>query len=231
MQRAVHPVRAALDVPDSEIRRGRREFRSGTVVEQPGRVGIADVAGVTRGDHDEVDRLVVGGDEDVDRCAERNGIRQLAGACAPHRESEQAHVDQAVGLRYHERHRDPPGVPVEREQPAPGDVVHAKDHSHDNEDPQDQEPVHDRNPLKMGWHGRVASAAKGGVPRRSDMRPRAASASPPADSAPICYPAPPPDTLARTIATASRSEPVLSAAACDRRYRTALRRSTLARCR
>ena len=87
----------------------------------------------------QLDGLVVGGDEDVDRL----GAERLGGRAAPldppHRHPEQVRVDQRVGLGDHQRHGDPPVRPVDGEQPPPADVEGAGQQGEDHEDPYPEE--------------------------------------------------------------------------------------------
>ena len=146
------PRRAAGDVSDAERRGGALQLRPRPVVEQPGGVRVPDRLGGGRRREHEFDGLVVGRYEHVDRQARCGRRRVAATPRAPHGEAEEADVDEAVGLGDHERQRDPPGLPVQREQPPPGDVVDAEHERRDDDDAQQREARRRGRLDCPGWH-------------------------------------------------------------------------------
>jgi hypothetical protein len=112
--RHVRPSRRARDVADAVRLGGAAHLVAGAVVEDPGAVRVPDVAGRERGGHDELDVLVVGRHEDVDRRGRVGWLRLAALLDPPHRDPEQERVDEAVGLGEHQRYGDPPHRPGHR---------------------------------------------------------------------------------------------------------------------
>ena len=127
----VLPVRGPGDPPDALRVCGLFHVGAVAVVEDPGLVGVVDgLRGPRRSQH-QIERFVVGGDENVNDEA-FGGLGWHAFLLPSHREAEQERIDQRVGLGQHEGDRDPPRVPVDREQPAPDDVIDAEDCRHEH---------------------------------------------------------------------------------------------------
>jgi hypothetical protein len=121
------PVLAARHIAQPVFFGEGFQLEAGAVVENPGAVRVPDFLGGQGRGHDHVQVFVVRGDEDIN-----GGIGGRRGCCLadlelPHGHTEQHHVDQAVGLGHHQRHGNPPGIPVERGRPAPAHVVQAQD--------------------------------------------------------------------------------------------------------
>ena len=136
VQGPIGPVIPAFDVSDADLLGREAHLIARTVIENPGLVRIADVSSCPCCLDDHLDRLVVGGDEHVDRQSVDRRGRLRSGARPPHGHREQCDVDQAVSLGENERDGDPPGFEIEREEHSPHHVIEAGDDGHHRQNAQ-----------------------------------------------------------------------------------------------
>lgn len=111
---SAHPLLPAGQIADPQLVRQLPHLGPLAVVEDPRLVRMGDPPGRAGGGGDEIDRLVIGRDEDVDGRTLGWWRRLTAVAGPAHGQREQADVDEDIGLGDHEGQRDPPGIPVDR---------------------------------------------------------------------------------------------------------------------
>ena len=144
---AVAPCLRAGDDADALGLRETAELGPVAVVEDPRLVRVVDRLGRTCRAHDEVERFVVGGDEDVHRDIACQRRRIMAFPQPPGTDGEDERVDEAVRLGEDEGQCDPPRLPVHGGEPAPDDVVHAGDRGEQHDEPDQGEAS--RRPLRL----------------------------------------------------------------------------------
>jgi len=169
------PVVGADDVAGALLGGHPAHLLGLAVVQHVGAVRVADGEGGADGLADDVDRLVVGGDEDVDPLVAARGRRRAAAAPLPHGRAEEQGVDEREGLRGQQQKGERPERPVDRRGVAPEQVVRPERRRGDDQQPHQRLPEQEPGALALGVaKGRPSlplGAAGGEIERDGHQRP------------------------------------------------------------